>query len=186
MKYTITTYGNPVLRKKASEVKSITTTVKELATSMLETMYADEGLGLAAEQVGRTEAICVVDVPADYQGEEFVKLNEGVTMPMVLINPTVSQPEGSLRRKEGCLSFPDMYMEVTRPRSCTVSYMALDGKHYEVRVHGLLARAVMHEVDHLNGVLLIDKLSPAQKMVCASKLRRIKASTDSELHSSAK
>ncbi len=180
MKYTITTYGNPVLRKKATKVKSITAAVKELAASMLETMYADEGLGLAAEQVGHTEAICVVDVPAEYQGEEFVKLNDGVKMPLVLINPVISETEGSLRRKEGCLSFPDMYMEVTRPRSCTVSYLGLDGKHYEVRVHGLLARAVMHEADHLNGVLLIDKLSAAQKMVCASKLRRIKAMTESE------
>ncbi len=177
MKHDITTYGNPVLRKKATKVKSVTTAIKELAASLLETMYADEGLGLAAEQIGSTEAVCVVDVPADFQGEDFVKLNEGIKMPMVLINPAISEPEGTLRRKEGCLSFPDMYMEVTRPRSCTVSYMGLDGKHYEVRVYGLLARAVMHETDHLNGILFIDKLSPAQKLVCAGKLRRIKADT---------
>lgn len=177
MKHKITTYGNPVLRKKATKVKSVTVAIKELAASLLETMYADEGLGLAAEQIGSTEAVCVVDVPADFQGDDFVKLNEGIKMPMVLINPVISEPEGTLRRKEGCLSFPDMYMEVTRPRSCTVSYMGLDGKHYEVRVHGLLARAVMHETDHLNGILFIDKLSAAQKLVCAGKLRRIKAET---------
>lgn len=177
MKHEITTYGNPVLRKKATKVKSVTTAIKALAASLLETMYADEGLGLAAEQIGSTEAVCVVDVPADFQGEEFVSLNEGIMMPMVLINPVISEPEGTLRRKEGCLSFPDMYMEVTRPRSCTVSYMGLDGKHYEARVHGLLARAVMHETDHLNGILFIDKFSPAQKLVCAAKLRRIKADT---------
>lgn len=177
MKHEITTYGNPVLRKKATKVKSVTAKIKELAASLLETMYADEGLGLAAEQIGSTEAVCVVDVPADFQGEDFVKLNEGIKMPMVLINPVISEPEGTLRRKEGCLSFPDMYMEVTRPRSCTVSYMGLDGKHYEARVHGLLARAVMHETDHLNGILFIDKFSAAQKLVCAGKLRRIKAET---------
>lgn len=177
MKHEITTYGNPVLRKKASKVKSVTAEIKALAASLLETMYADEGLGLAAEQIGSTEAVCVVDVPADFQGDDFVKLNEGIQMPMVLINPVISEPEGTLRRKEGCLSFPELYMEVTRPRSCTVSYMGLDGKHYEVRVHGLLARAVMHETDHLNGILFIDKLSPAQKLVCAGKLRRIKAET---------
>lgn len=180
MKYTITTFGNTVLRKKASAVTEVTEAVKQLAASLLETMYAAEGLGLAAEQVGRTEAICVVDVPAEFQEPAFVELNACVKMPLVLINPVIGDPEGSLRRKEGCLSFPEMYMEVTRPRSCTVSYMALDGRHYEARVHGLLARAVMHEVDHLDGVLFIDKLSSAQKILCASKLRRLKAETKND------
>jgi peptide deformylase len=180
VKYTITTFGNTILRKKASEVKEISEEIKRLAASLLETMYDAEGLGLAAEQVGRIEAICVVDVPAEFQESEFAALNANVKMPLVLINPVISDPEGSLRRKEGCLSFPDMYMEVTRPRSCTVSYMALDGSHYEARVHGLLARAVMHEVDHLDGVLFIDKLSSAQKVLCAGKLRRLKAETKND------
>lgn len=177
MKYAITTFGNPVLRKKATEVKKITPEIKQLAESLLETMYAAEGFGLAAEQIGRTEAICTVDVPAEFQGDEFVKLNEHVKLPLVLINPVITEPEGTLRRKEGCLSFPDLYMEVSRPRSCTVAYLGLDGKHYEVRVHGLLARAVMHETDHLNGILFIDKLSSTQKVICASKLRRLKSET---------
>ncbi len=177
MKYAVTTFGNPVLRKKAVEIKAVTQDIKDLAASMLETMYAEQGLGLAAEQVGRTEAICVVDVPPDCQGAEFVELNAPVKMPLVLLNPVVSDFEGTLRRKEGCLSFPDLYAEVTRARSCTVAYMGLDGRHYEARVHGMLARAVQHEVDHLNGVLLVDKMSPTQKALSAGKLRRIKKDT---------
>ena len=169
MKYAVTTFGNPVLRKKAVEIKAVTQDIKDLAASMLETMYA--------EQVGRTEAICVVDVPPDCQGAEFVELNAPVKMPLVLLNPVVSDFEGTLRRKEGCLSFPDLYAEVTRARSCTVAYMGLDGRHYEARVHGMLARAVQHEVDHLNGVLLVDKMSPTQKALSAGKLRRIKKET---------
>ena len=90
MKYAVTTFGNPVLRKKAVEIKAVTQDIKDLAASMLETMYAEQGLGLAAEQVGRTEAICVVDVPPDCQGAEFVELNAPVKMPLVLLNPVVS------------------------------------------------------------------------------------------------
>lgn len=175
----ITTYGNPVLRKKAVKVNEVTPAIHELAASMLETMYADQGLGLAAQQVGRTEAICVIDIPPEHQGEAYVELNAAAKMPLVLINPVVSGPEGSLRCKEGCLSFPDLYMDVTRPRSITVAYMGLDGRHYELRVHGMLARAVIHETDHLAGVLFIDKFSPTQKMVSAGKLRRIKTHTKS-------
>lgn len=181
MSSAITIYGNPVLRKKAVQVENVTPEIRALASQMLETMYQAEGLGLAAEQVGHTEAICVVDVPEDCQGAEFVPLNAGVKMPLVMINPVVSQMEGSLRRKEGCLSFPELYIDVTRARSCTVSYMGLDGQHYEARVHGLLARAVMHEVDHLNGILLIDQMTPTQKTLQAGVVRRLKKRMEAEM-----
>ncbi|MGI5869429.1 MAG: peptide deformylase [Kiritimatiellia bacterium] len=177
MKQSVTTFGNPVLRKKAVKIETVTQEIKDLAASMLETMHAHRGLGLAAEQVGRTEAICVVDVPPDCQGEEFVKLNAPVKMPLILLNPVVSMFEGTLRCKEGCLSFPGLFIDVTRARSCTVAYMGIDGRHYEARVHGMLARAVQHEVDHLNGVLLVDKMSPTQKTLNAGKLRRIRRGT---------
>lgn len=179
MIYDITTFGNPVLRKRAAKITEVTPEIKELAASMLETMYQANGLGVAAQQVGRTEAICVVDVPPESQGAEAA-LNEPVKMPLVLLNPEVSDPDSSARAKEGCLSFPDLYVDVTRPHACTVSFMGLDGKHYEVRVHGLLARAVMHEVDHLNGVLLVDKLSGAQKVLNRAKLNRIKRDTKND------
>ncbi len=180
MKYAITTYGDPVLRKQAEPVQAVTPEIQALAAAMLETMYDDQGLGLAAEQVGRTEALCVIDVPAELQGAVDARLNEAAKMPLVLLNPVVSDPEGAQRSKEGCLSFPDFYMDVTRPRAVTVSFMGLDGKHYELRVHGLLARAVMHEVDHLNGVLFIDYFTSTQKLLSNGKLRRIKAYTSAE------
>ena len=175
MTYEITQFGAPVLRGKAKEIKEITPEIKELAALMLETLYAAEGLGLAAPQIGKSLSMCVVDVPPEMQGEAFIELNAPVKMPLVMMNPTISEPDGTLRRQEGCLSFPGLYMEVTRPRSCTVDYMALDGRHYRARVHGLLARAVMHETDHLNGVLFIDKFSTAQKLLAAGKLKRIRA-----------
>jgi len=170
----IVKFGAPVLRGKTKEIKSVTPEIKELVNTMLDTMREAEGLGLAAPQIGKDLAVCIVDVPEEAQGAEFIELNAPVKMPMVMLNPVISEPEGSLRRQEGCLSFPGLYMDVTRPRACTVDYMALDGQHYRVRVHGLLARAVIHEVDHLNGVLFIDKFSPTQKLLSASKLRRIK------------
>jgi len=173
----IVTFGAPVLRGKTAEIKTVTPEVKDLVASMLGTLYEAQGLGLAAPQIGKNVALCIVDVPEDLQGAAFAELNAPVKMPLVMMNPVVSAPEGSLRRQEGCLSFPGLYMDVTRPRACTVDYMALDGRHYRARVHGLLARAVMHEVDHLNGVLFIDKFSSAQKLIAAGKLRRIKEKT---------
>ena len=175
MTFEITIFGAPVLRGKAKEIKEITPEIKELAASMLETLYDAEGLGLAAPQIGKSVSMCVVDVPPDMQGEAFIELNAPVQMPLIMMNPVVSETEGTLRRQEGCLSFPGLFMEVTRPKSCTVDYMALDGRHYRASVHGLLARAVMHEVDHLNGVLFIDKFSAAQKLLSAGKLKRIKS-----------
>lgn len=173
----ITTYGNPVLRRKADPVKEITPALRELAQEMLRTMYAADGVGLAAEQVGRTEALCVIDVPPDAQGARFAEMNAAVKQPMILFNPVVSDPEGTQRGNEGCLSFPEISGPVTRALSCTVSYTGEDGKSYAVRVHGLLARAVQHEVDHLNGVLFVDKFSSAQKMLAAGKLRRLQRRT---------
>ena len=173
--FEIVTYGAPVLREKTKEIKTVTPDITELAAQMLKTLHAAEGLGLAAPQIGVDKAMCVVDVPEEFQGDEFVELNAPVSMPMIMLNPTIVETEGTLRRQEGCLSFPGLYMDVTRPRTCAVDYMALDGKHSLARVHGLLARAVMHEVDHLNGVLFIDKFSAAQKLLSASKIRRIKA-----------
>ena len=168
-------FGASVLREKTKEIKTVTPEIKDLAARMLAKLREVEGLGLAAPQIGESLALCVVDVPEELQGAGFVELNAPVKMPLVMLNPTISETEGSLRRQEGCLSFPGLFMDVTRPRACTVEYMAPDGQHYRARVYGLLARAVMHEVDHLNGVLFIDKFSTAQKMLSAGKLRRIKS-----------
>jgi len=174
MSIEIVKFGAPVLREKTKPVTVVTPEIRDLVKRMLGILHEAEGLGLAAPQIGAGVSLCIVDVPEEFQGEEFVELNAPVKQPMIMMNPVVSETEGTLRRQEGCLSFPGLFMEITRPRACTVDYMAPDGKHYRARVYGLLARAVMHEVDHLNGVLFIDKFSTAQKLLAAGKLKRIK------------
>ena len=168
----IVKYGDPVLRKKAEPVKEVTPELRALAHQMLAAMYEADGVGLAAEQIGRTEALCVIDVPPDAQGRDAT-LNAGVRMPMVMFNPVVSAPEGTQRGNEGCLSFPDVSAAVTRARSVTVDWTGEDGKHYSARVHGLLARAVQHETDHLAGVCFVDRLSSTQKLLLKGKLARL-------------
>lgn len=171
----ILTYGNPVLSKKATPVAEVTPELRALAREMLDAMYAADGVGLAAEQIGRTEALCVIDVPPDAQGRD-AELNAGVKMPMVMFNPVVSAPEGTQRGSEGCLSFPGISAQVTRARSVTVDWMGEDGRHYSARVHGLLARAVQHETDHLAGVVFVDRVSSTQLLLLKGKLARLRRS----------
>ena len=175
----IVKYGSPVLKKPATPVKEVTPELRALAQSMLDAMYEADGVGLAAEQVGRTEALCVIDVPPDAQGKD-APLNAGVKMPMVMFNPVVSAPEGSQRGSEGCLSFPGISAQVTRARSVTVDWTGEDGKHYSARVHGLLARAVQHETDHLAGVVFVERASPTQQLLLKGKLARLRRETEKE------
>lgn len=167
-------YGDPVLSKPAQPVSEVTPELRALAQEMLQTMYEADGVGLAAEQVGRTESLCVIDVPPEAQGAAYAPLNAGVKMPWILFNPVVSEPEGTQRGSEGCLSFPGVSAQVTRALSVRVDYLGEDNKHYSVRVHGLLARAAQHEIDHLNGTVFVDRLSPTQRMLVAGKLRKLK------------
>ena len=167
-------YGNKTLSTPATPVAEVTPELRALAQEMLRTMYEADGVGLAAEQVGRTEALCVIDVPPESQGERFAPLNAGVPMPWILFNPVVSEPEGTQRGSEGCLSFPGVSAQVTRALSVRVDWLGEDNKHYSARVHGLLARAVQHEVDHLNGMVFVDRLSPTQRMLVAGKLRKLR------------
>ena len=173
----IVKYGSPVLKKPATPVKEVTPELRALAQSMLDAMYEADGVGLAAEQVGRTEALCVIDVPPDAQGKD-APLNAGVKMPMVMFNPVVSAPEGSQRGSEGCLSFPGISAQVTRARSVTVDWMGEDGRHYSARVHGLLARAVQHETDHLAGVVFVERVSPTQLLLLKGKLAKLRRETE--------
>ena len=175
MSETIRIFGDPVLRRKAHPVETITPELRRLAQDMLDAMYKAEGVGLAAEQIGRTESVCVIDVPPDAQGDD-APLNAGVAMPMILFNPKIVEREGTQRASEGCLSFPGISAHITRARTVTVEWMGLDGKHYSARVHGLLARAVQHETDHLEGTVFTDKLSPAQTLLLKGKLAKLKRS----------
>lgn len=168
-------FGESVLREKAIPVAEVNDEIRELAKSMLETMYAAQGLGLAAEQVSRTEAIFVIDIPSDAEKEECVELNAHIPMPLVVINPQIRELKGQQRSQEGCLSFPEIYAQITRAQEVTVTFTDLAGETQTVTAHGLLARAIQHENDHLDGVLLVDRMSPAQRVAAGGRLKRLRA-----------
>ena len=176
MKFEITTYGNPILKKKAVPVEKIDDSIKQLAKDMLDTMYSSNGLGLAAEQVGRTEAICVIDLPSSLDVDEVTeqRVNPGVKMPVILVNPVITKMEGTQIGQEGCLSFPEIFVSIKRAAQVEVKYKCLSGKDEVLSVSGLLARTVQHEVDHLNGVLLVNHMSAVQKLSNSGKLKKLK------------
>lgn len=151
--------GDPVLRKITTPVEEVTDDIRSLISDMFDTMYAAEGIGLAAPQVGRTERVTVMDV----EGQKFA-----------FINPEIIESEGSARSEEGCLSIPDIFGEV--PRATRVIVRALNEKGEQVEAEGteLLARCMQHEIDHLDGKLFIDYLSMLKRRSALSKWEKIK------------
>ena len=141
-------YGDPVLRQPTESVHKVSAKVKKLVGDMFDTMYSNNGVGLAAPQIGVLKKIFVLDCSTE----------ENVMPQMVFINPTIVKKWGAIYSKEGCLSFPGVYTEVKRYENIVVRYMDLDGKRRELKVEGggLLCRAIQHEMDHLNGVLFVD------------------------------
>lgn len=170
----ITIYGDEVLREKAKPVEKIDDGIKDLVYDMLETMHDADGVGLAAQQVGRTEDICVIDVPAESEKAKYREFNSAVEMPLVLINAKITATEGTQRDMEGCLSFPDIHAQITRADKVSVEYTNLDGERREATACGLLARAIQHELDHLQGTLMVDRMSKLQQMSAAGKLKRLR------------
>ena len=183
----IQNYGAPVLREKAREVESVTPELRKLAKDMVFTMHRANGVGLAAQQVGRTEAVCVIDVPAEYDVEERGKggarLNPDVEMPLVLFNPRiVAASEDEVRSEdEGCLSFPGINGSVERPWRVKVAYLDVEGKEREVALQGYVARAAQHEIDHLNGTLFVDRFNYVKRLAVRGKLKKLKEETLEEL-----
>ncbi len=175
MTYDLTYYGNPVLRKKAAPVGDVTDEIRQLARDLLETMYARKGLGLAAEQIGRTEAICVIDVPPiETEDHETINENPDVAMPLVLIDPEITEHRGKQNGAEGCLSFPEIYANVERAAEVVVEFTDLEGTRQTIVAKGLLSRAVQHELDHLAGILLVDRMSSVKRVAVAGRLKRLK------------
>ncbi len=167
-------YGNKVLREKAVPVVSITKDMLQLAEDMLETMYKTRGVGLAAQQVNRTESVCVIDVPPKCEDDEEIRdFNSAVQMPLVMFNPIILSTEGSQEGNEGCLSFPGIGGKVTRPNHVTVQYTDINGLPVVITVKGFLARAVLHETDHLNGILYVDHMSAVDKLELGKKLLKL-------------
>lgn len=175
MSLSICTYGNPVLRKKAEEVKEITGEIHALVKEMLDAMYRERGVGLAAEQVGRTERLFVIDIPADSDTDDRgVRENPDIAMPLVLINPKITGHTDDVQvGPEGCLSFPDIFANVERWYEVDAEYTDLAGQARQIHAKGLLARAIQHELDHLNGVLLVDHMSHVKKVALSGKLKRL-------------
>lgn len=176
MKQHIKIYGDAVLREKAQHVDRVDDGIRRLVNDLLETMYANKGLGLAAEQVGRTESVCVVDIPPGVEGdvEPGSESASGVPMPLVLINPEIEAASGEQVAQEGCLSFPELYVSVKRAANVKVKYLSLDNREAFVEADGLLSRAIQHEMDHLNGMLLVDRISAVKKVGIAGKLKRLR------------
>ena len=166
MTYKITTYGNPVLRKKAAPIPEVTDEIRQLADDMLETMHSEQGLGLAAEQIGKSVAICVIDIPADADlDENEERANPDVEMPLVLINPTIIETSDySITYQEGCLSFPGISCKVKRSRRVIVEATDLKGNVFREEDEELAARICQHEIDHLDGRLLVDRMSMVAKL----------------------
>lgn len=174
----IETYGADILRRAAKPVERIDAEIKELARDMIETMHDADGVGLAAEQIGREESLCVIDIPSGAdKNKEAEAFNAGIAMPLVLVNPKITAREGAQRASEGCLSFPEIHGQVTRSMQVTVEYTDLDGNRQSITARGLLARAIQHETDHLAGTLMIDKFSQLQKIAVNGKLKRLAATS---------
>jgi len=168
-------FGDPVLRTKAEPVKDFGPEIRKLGAEMIEIMRKADGCGLAAQQIGETRAICVIEVPAEYDlDEEGKPLNPHVKMPMILINPVISTPSRKTdSRDEGCLSFPGIRGSISRSLSIHVECQDQDGNNLALDVQGFVARVIQHEVDHLNGVLFIDRMSTAKRFTLKSRLSKL-------------
>jgi peptide deformylase len=176
----IVKYGDPVLRTKGKRLEAVDDEIRALAADMLETMYEANGVGLAAQQVGRALQLTVIDVSdAESRPSRMWLAGEEVDpkehMPLILINPELELGEEVEIGTEGCLSFPEITAEIPRALKVKVNAQDLNGNRLEFEAAGLLGRAVQHENDHLNGILFIDRMSSAAKAALAGKLKRLAA-----------
>ena len=182
MKLEIVQYGDPVLRAKGKRIEKIDDRTRELAQNMIETMHAANGVGLAAQQVGEPLQLTVLDVSQVEDRPTTMKLNgrdvdATKVMPLVLVNPEIEVGREVESGTEGCLSFPEVTGEIDRAISIQVRARNLNGEPIEIATSGFLARAIQHEVDHLNGILFIDRMSSAAKTSLASRLKRLQKET---------
>ncbi|MEO8293911.1 MAG: peptide deformylase [Gemmatimonadota bacterium] len=149
--------GSPVLRQRSNEVGTIDDETRRFIDNLFETMHASKGVGLAANQVGIARRIAVVETDEDR---------------LVLIDPVIVESEGKESAEEGCLSIPEVYAEVTRPGRITVEATGSDGLRYTREAGGLLARAIQHEIDHLDGILFLDHLGPIKRTMLLARYKK--------------
>jgi peptide deformylase len=182
----IVKYGHPVLRKKGERIEKITPEIKQLIADMFETMQASHGVGLAAQQVGVARQLTVIDVREVTDRPSTLELDGQPAdvagfMPLVLINPEVTPVTEPVAGPEGCLSFPEIFADISRPGAVDVRALDAKGKPIAFRCGGLLARAVQHETDHLNGLLFIDRMDKKTKTELQPELDDLQAATKKAL-----
>ncbi len=174
-------YGHPVLRTKGAKVGALNDDLRQLARNMIETMNAARGVGLAAQQVGRALQLTVVDVRgAERPSQLFLGAREAdieTAMPLVLINPQIRLDEAREEGEEGCLSFPGLCAPVMRATTVHVTATGLRGGKLQITATGLVARVLQHEIDHLNGVLFIDRMTPEALKPLEAAIRKLERAT---------
>lgn len=157
---TVLHFPDPNLRKIAKPVETIDAAIRQLAQDMLETMYEERGIGLAATQVNVQKRLIVMD------------LSDERNAPLILVNPEITTTEGSEESQEGCLSVPGFYEKVQRPKKISYRYLDLDGRTVDGEADGLLSVCIQHEIDHLDGILFIDYLSPLKRQMLQKKIKK--------------
>ncbi|UOD33826.1 peptide deformylase [Deferribacteraceae bacterium V6Fe1] len=158
----IKTFPDEVLRKKSTPVEQIDDNIKKLLDDMAETMYEAPGIGLAAPQVGVNKRVIVIDVTGPEERSGLLKI----------VNPEILRMEGECEGEEGCLSVPQEYADVKRAEKITVKFLDEEGREQILETDGLLARAFQHEIDHLDGVLFIDKISPLKREFIKKRIKK--------------
>jgi len=160
----IVKYGDPVLEKPAATIKKFDAELEQLVEDMFASMYAAQGVGLAAPQIGKSIRLAVVDVT----------LGKNPEAKIVLVNPEIIHAEGEVREEEGCLSIPGFRGYVVRPQFVTVRAQNAKGETFEIRGENLLARAFCHEIDHLNGILFLTHLSMLKRDLIKRKIKKLR------------
>ncbi len=150
---TVCTYPNPCLKKTSAEVETINEEIRRLLEDMAETMYANDGIGLAAPQVGQNLRLIVLDVKRGDQDGQLLKL----------INPRIVEKQGNIKWEEGCLSLPDLIVETDRFKTVAVEALGPDGQPITIEADDLLSICLQHEIDHLEGIILVDRLSSLRR-----------------------
>jgi len=169
----ILTEPNKLLRQISKSVDKVGKNEQKLMDDMVETMYAANGIGLAAIQIGFPKRIIVMDISKDQTNKSKDQTNKN---PMYFVNPIIlNKATEQSTYEEGCLSVPDQFAEIERPNTCEVEYLDYDGKKKLLKADGLLATCIQHEMDHLEGILFIDYLSKLKKSMIIKKLSKIKA-----------
>jgi peptide deformylase len=179
-------YGHPALRQKGARIETVTPEIKKLAADMFETMHVNHGVGLAAQQVGLALQLTVIDVREVKDRPSWLELDGQPAdvnefMPLALTNPEIKPGGEPVAGSEGCLCFPEIYAEITRLESVVVKALNGKGEPVEFRCGGLLARVIQHEVDHLNGILFIDRMSKITKEELQPQLDALQAATKAGL-----